>query len=103
MTEDDVDRIIEKYDSESEFRISEAYPDGGTGMLSGRLHRAALNQIELGAATFSRYAIWANTVRDHIVAAERAMTAGDLEESRRLLYSAANSLSAFSDIQAVYE
>ena len=47
----------------------------------------------------SRYAIWANTVRDHISAAIRLIENNKTDEGYRLLIAAHNSLSAFSEIQ----
>jgi len=61
--------------------------------------RAELNQCCNGDATVSRYAIWANTVRDHISTAIRLIDSGDKKEGYRLLTAAHNSLSAFSEIQ----
>ena len=95
-------RIIMKYDIE-ELRNSTAYGDGGIDPLWGRFARAATNQIESGEATLSRYAIWANTTRDNIVQALTLLEAGDVEEARCLMIRAANSLSAFSDVQAYFD
>lgn len=61
MTEEEMKRIIDKFDTDREFRTSQAFGDGGVDLLSGRLHRAALNQLCEGEATVSRYGIWANT------------------------------------------
>jgi hypothetical protein len=53
---------------------------------------------------YSRYAIWANTARDTIIEAARRLSAGRSErEIRPLLVEVANSLSAFSDIQALFD
>jgi hypothetical protein len=79
--------------------VSSAYGDGGTTMLFSRLKRAAMNQCDDGDATVSRYAIWANTVRDHISAAIHLIENGEKEKGCRLLIPAHNSMSAFSEIQ----
>lgn len=91
--------IVSRFDTDEKLIVSSAYDDGGTDLLFPRLIRAALNQYENGDATVSRYAIWANTVRDHISAAIGLVEKGDKKESCRLLIAAHNSLSAFSEIQ----
>jgi hypothetical protein len=57
------------------------------------------NQISGGKATLSRYAIWANTVRDNAHSAYKLLEAGRQEEAKPLLVRVINSLSAFSDVQ----
>ncbi|MBL0226083.1 MAG: DNA-3-methyladenine glycosylase I [Geobacteraceae bacterium] len=99
MTEEEIQEIIEKFDSEQEFRVSQAFQDGGIDPLSGRLHRAAVDQLSEDKAMSSRYGIWANTVRDNIRQAHIEIESGNMRE-RRLLYRAANSLSAFAELQA---
>jgi hypothetical protein len=101
MKEDDLNRIVGRFDQDDEFDRSEAFSDGGTDSLFPRLHRAALNQMDDGNATVSRYGIWANTVRDNIIEAERLTRKGQTERARKHLVRAANSLSAFSEIQAL--
>lgn len=96
--------LIKSFDSDRELKTSHAYGDGGVGMLFPRLDRAAVNQAEDGEATLSRYAIWANTVRDHIAEAERLLREdGDSAEAERLLIHAHNSLSAFSEVQSLFD
>jgi hypothetical protein len=73
--------------------------DGDHGYLFPRLMRAALNQCSDGDATISRYAIWADTVGDHISDAMHLMEKGEKEDCKRLLIAAYNSLGAFSAIQ----
>jgi hypothetical protein len=51
----------------------------------------------------SRYGIWANTVRDNIRQVDIEIDNGNMREARRLLYRAANSLSAFSELQANFD
>ncbi len=98
-----IDQIIQAFDRENEIVLSQAYSDGGTEGLSPRLGRAALNQIAEGDATFSRYAIWANTVRDNILQAIHLLQDVDADEANRHLVRAANSLSAFVEIQALFD
>jgi hypothetical protein len=100
-----IEAIIEKYSTDQELRISTAFPDGGLGLLLPRLGRAALNQIgPEGDAIYSRYAIWANTARDTIIEAASRIERGKSErEVLPLLIEVANSLSAFADIQALFD
>jgi len=105
--QDDLDQMLNeiasKYETDERLVVSSAYGDGGTNLLFPRLMRAASNQCCDGDATVSRYAIWANTVRDHISAAIRLIDSGDKEEGFRLLTVAHNSLSAFSEIQKQFD
>lgn len=94
-----INNLVSRFDTDEKLVVSTAYGDGGTSSLFPRLLRAALNQSDEGDATLSRYAIWANTVRDHIAAALRLIENGEKEEGVRLLTAAHNSLSAFSEIQ----
>lgn len=81
--------------------VSRAFSDGGLDPLWSRLERAATNQIEDSAATVSRYAVWANTVRDNIIEAISLLESGKPDAANALLVRAANSLSAFSDVQSL--
>lgn len=103
MTEEELAEIIEKFDSDQEFRVSQAFQDGGVDPLFGRLHRAALDQFCDDRAMSSRYGIWANTVRDNIRLADSEIENGNMREARRLLYRAANSLSAFAELQGEFD
>jgi hypothetical protein len=94
-----LNKIASKFDTAEELVVSSAYGDGGTTLLFPRLIRAAMNQWDGSDETVSRYAIWANTVRDHISAALRFIEKGETKNGRRLLIAAHNSLSAFSEIQ----
>ena len=95
-----ISRIIEKYKSSSHFNISKRYEGAGSGLPFPRLNRAAIDQIcEDRDAVFSRYAIWANTVRDYIVKASEKLDR-DPQEATNLLKVAVNNLSAFSEIQS---
>ena len=96
-----IDRILEICDRDDSPVISRAYEDGGIDPLFPRLRRAALNQISAGDAVFSRYAIWANTVRDNVRQAMDLQEQGRHEDARRFLFRTINSLSAFAEIQAL--
>lgn len=94
--------IVDQYD-QKELRISIAYSDGGTDPLWPRFSRSAGNQMDHGPAAISRYAIWANTVRDNIIKGIEEMQSGDTATAQYHLIRAANSLSAFSDVQAYFD
>jgi hypothetical protein len=94
---------IEKFDTDREFRISQAFLDGGIDPLFGRLRRAALDQLCGDKAALSRYGIWANTVRDNIRQVNTEIENGNMSEARRLLYRAANSMSAFAELQGKFD
>jgi endonuclease-3 len=101
--EDVINKILDACDREDQPVVSGAYSDGGLDPLFPRLQRAAINQIDNGDATFARYAIWANTVRDNI---RHAMGISELRnhpDVKRCLIRAINSLSAFSEIQALFD
>lgn len=99
LTSEVLSAIVERYDTDR-LLVSTAYADGGTEPLRGRLEGGLINQVESGDAMAARYAIWANTVRDNIIAGMNALKAGESAEGYRHLIRAANSLSAFSDAQA---
>lgn len=99
LTPDVLSAIAERYDTDR-LVVSTAYADGGTEPLRGRLEGGLINQMEGGDAMAARYAIWANTVRDNIIAGMNALKAGEQNEGYWHLVRAANSLSAFSDAQA---
>lgn len=99
LTPEKLSTIVERYDTDR-LVVSTAYADGGTEPLRGRLEGGLINQMEGGEAMAARYAIWANTVRDNIIAGMNALKAGEPAEGYKHLICAANSLSAFSDAQA---
>lgn len=104
VSETEITEIVAEFDIDKEFVVSRAYADGELYPLSGRLIRAATDQIGgCEDATPSRYAIWANTVRDNIIQADTEFTNGNLKEGRQYLRRAANSLSAFAEIQARFD
>lgn len=103
MTEDQIEDIIERFNTDQEYRISKAFPDGEAVNPDKRLLRAAVDQICDDASTVSRYGIWANTIRDNIRKADIEIENDNIIEARRLLRRAANSLSAFSELQAIFD
>lgn len=102
INSEQIQMIINGFNQEAITRSS-AYPDGGIDPLWPRFERAVMNQMEGGAANFSRYAVWANTVRDNIIEAIGLLEEGKQSDARILLVRAANSLSAFSEIQAHFD
>jgi len=98
LTDRLLDEIVKTYSEERPIK-SDAYPDGGCDPLWPRFERAVSNQSCDGTATLSRYAIWANTVRDNIIEGLKLVDSGDAEQARYHLTRAANSLSAFSEVQ----
>lgn len=94
--------IIQKYDRSDDLLISTAYGDGGAQNPFPRLHRAVVNQIEGGDATLSRYAIWANTVRDNLIEFTK-IREEDPDQAIKHLKVVVNSLSCFCDIQARFD
>ena len=100
-------RIIQDFDTDerlvqfSEREIQKSLPLELSFMLSGRLERAAENQLSDGEATVARYAIWADTLRGIILDAIDSIGAAPKHSStKRNLTKAANSLAAFSTIQS---
>lgn len=78
--------ITQRYDTDR-LLVSTAYADGGTNYLRGRLEGGLINQVEAGDAMAARYAIWANTVRDNIIAGMNALKAGEPDEGYAALKS----------------
>lgn len=102
LTEGKLSEITQRY-YQDQLIVSQAYGDGGTDPLWPRFERSVLNQMGGGEAMGSRYAIWANTVRDNIIEGLNAINEGDQNKARHHLIRAANSLSAFSDVQAYFD
>jgi len=102
LPEEKLGEIMDRYD-QPELRVSTAYPDAGTDPLWSRFSGGVINQMDGGEAMPARYAIWANTVRDNIIEGMKAMEVGNVEASRHHLIRAANSLSAFADVQAYFD
>jgi hypothetical protein len=102
LPEEKLGEIMDRYD-QPELRVSTAYSDAGTDPLWSRFSGGVINQMEGGEAMSARYAIWANTVRDNVIEGMKAMEVGNTEAGRHHLIRAANSLSAFADIQAYFD
>ena len=100
--------ICEHYCTLERVAPSKAYGDGGDsldiGRLRSRLMRGAGNVAHGDPAMFSRYGIWANTLKDLVLRALRDVErdAPDGETVQRLQL-VANSLSAFCDIQTLFD
>lgn len=109
MKRNDSERLSEalqkilRHCEQPELVISQAFRDGGIDPLWPRFERAAMNQLEGGAAAASRYGIWANTVRDNLIEAMHFLDAGDGQSARSHLVRAANGLAAFSEVQALVD
>ena len=95
-------KILERYEETEDYLISQAYGDGGAVNPFPRLHRAVINQIDGGDATLSRYAIWANTVRDNLIEFTKLIES-DTDKALDHLRISINSLSCFCDIQAHFD
>lgn len=99
LTRSQLSIIINKY-SNSNKVLDNSYQDGGVEPLWARFERAASNQILNAPSTLSRYAIWANTVRDIIKESISKINGKDSERAIKILVNAANTLSAFSEVQS---
>lgn len=102
MLRENIDSIIERCSKASEI-LENSYSAGGCFSLWPRFERAAMHQISGAPMAFSRYTIWANTVRHNMAEALRQLDMGHTEDARRRLVEAANSLSAFSEVQSLFE
>lgn len=102
MDREMLERIIRQYDVDT-LKFSRAYGDGGIEGVWPRLERAAGNQISDGDATCSRYGIWANTVRDNVIAAIDYIKNDRPNEAEKLLIRVANNLSAYAEIQKLQD
>lgn len=98
-----IDEILDLCDRDDQPVVSKAYGDGGLDPLFPRLRRAAVNQIDDGDATLSRYAIWANTLRDNILHAMDLSEKRNYPNAKHFLIRTVNALSAFSEIQALFD
>ena len=99
---DRISEIIQKHDDDAHIILSQAFPDGGSEPLFGRLEKAALNQVDEGGAMSSRYGIWAKTVRDNLVDALADIDNGSSDASKKITL-CINSLSAFAEIQRLFD
>ncbi|MEW6655175.1 MAG: hypothetical protein AB1394_17135 [Bacteroidota bacterium] len=101
MKKINIQKIIEKYNV-PEIKISKTYMDGGIEALWPRFERAVMNQLESNPNSISRYAIWANTVRDNILESIKFAKEGNTDKSNVFLTKAINSLSAFAEVQSLF-
>lgn len=108
-TFEEAQRIIARFHNASQVLDFDAFEscagaDGNDTMLGPRLERAAMNQSEDGAATITRYAIWAETVRGLVMTSLADVESGRINDrTKKCLIKAANSLAAFSKIQRVFD
>jgi thioredoxin-like negative regulator of GroEL len=72
-------------------------------MLLPRLERAAMNQADNGRSTVSRYGIWASTVNSCLNIAQQQIADGQPEEAVKLIKKVMRSMSAFEEIQALFD
>ena len=84
------------------FLKGENFKDG-QWYLFPRLERAAVNQAYHGEATITRYAIWADTLREFITAAISLYNSKHPADGEELLIKAANSVNAFAELQRFFE
>jgi hypothetical protein len=105
-----IHEILERFDDDRKiqhlnaYEVSEGISLDEAFMLIPRLERAAINQINDGSATVSRYVIWAETVRGILLSAEADVAEGNLTgDTLRKLRKCINALSAFSEIQQIFE
>lgn len=102
-------RVIAKFHDSDRIVDLEAFEsgagaDGNDMMLGPRLERAAMNHSEDGAATITRYAIWAETVRGLVLTSLADVESGRINpQTKDCLIKAANSLAAFSEIQRIFD
>ena len=95
--------LVDRFDQADKPLRGDAYADGGLDALFPRLTRAAVNQLDGGAATHSRYGIWANGVRDHIAEAMTLIRQGETDAAFRLLVRAHNAMAAFAEIRGLLD
>ena len=95
--------VLSDYKDDSTLVISTAFSDGGAHLIIPRLERAAINQIESDNAVYSRYGVWANSVRDTLLEALKNIDANNIDVAKDHIRRSINGLSAFSDIQAILD
>ena len=93
----DLPSMVDHYEDDVTLIEPTNIHDDGLEMLLPRLHRALINDASGGTATHSRYAIWAHTLRDYLVAASEAISDGDTDQAQRHIVRTANCLAAYVD------
>lgn len=69
-----------------------------------RLERAAFNQKDYNApATYSRYAIWAASLKRLLIDAKKAIEENDNAEAIKKINLSINAIGAYIDIQAIFD
>ena len=101
MTEAQLRAIIAKYGGARH----KAHLTGDFTYLWPRFERAAMAQMydDNDGVAVSRYALWAETVRDAIIKGQSLLLEGDNAGGEKLLAHAANSLSAFYEVQCYFD
>ena len=102
-TADALAALIDRFERSDGPLRGEAYVDGGLDALFPRLARAAVNQIEGSGATYARYGIWANGLRDRIAEAMTLIRQGQADAALRLLIRAHSAMAAFAEIQGRFD
>jgi hypothetical protein len=102
-----IDIILERFDDDRSIpnlHAYESYAADHGGPLNLRLRAGALDQIEGDLGAIPRYAIWAETVRGNLVSAEADVAVGNVtDETLQRLRRCINTLSAFSEIQRIFD
>jgi hypothetical protein len=99
-----IDEILERFADDRKIHDLNAYEGSANGPWNGRLGAAAVDQIEDDLGAMPRYAIWAETVRGNLLSAEADITVGkNTDDVLRKLRSSVNALSAFSEIQRIFD
>jgi hypothetical protein len=98
--------ILARFDNDREivaFREFQQQDLNSDDLMMGRLERSALNQVVNNEPTmFTRYAIWAETVRGSLLFTEENLRGQIPEENIRRLKRCVNSLAPFSEIQRLF-
>jgi hypothetical protein len=102
-----IDIILERFDDDRSIpnlHAYESYAADQGGPLNLRLRAGALDQIEGDLGAIPRYAIWAETVRGNLLSAEADVAVGNVtDETLQRLRRCINTLSAFSEIQRIFD
>ena len=98
-----ISKIVKDHNDDSRVLESQASSDPGAGCLFARLERSAQNQCIESNSMFSRYGIWANTMRGNLIDALNDLEGQDSETAVRRITECINSLSAFAEIQTLLE
>ena len=104
-----LNKIIKRYETDSEIISEKPFnacdlDNWNFKYVFPRLERAAINQIENGGATISRYANWTETIHGLLSCCIYELKkTHNTEKIRNLLTMVTNSIGAFHDIQAMFD